>query len=119
MGETMGELFSVRASDSTDLTSDTGFLHLAVVSAARQLLFFHQPMAGRPPCGVLPLSIFSPTGVECHSPAHRNPACVLPPIFALFCVSPITPQRCALPQGNGDFLCLIDQSCLNVIPLPL
>ena len=40
-------------------------------------------------------------------------------IFALFCVSPITPQQCAQPQANSDPLCLIDQSCLNVIPLPL
>ena len=29
----------------------SGFLQLAVVSAAHRLLFFHQPMAGWPPCG--------------------------------------------------------------------
>ena len=36
-------------------------VHSAVVSAACQLLFFHQPMAGWPSCGVLPFSMFSPT----------------------------------------------------------
>ena len=34
-------------------------------------------------------------------------------------LSPTTPQQCALPQANSDPLCLIDQSCLNVIPPPL
>ena len=60
-------------------------------------------MAGWPSCGILPFSIFSPTGVECHSPARRNPACVLPSFLVLSCVSPTAPpkvewgQQCSLP----------------------
>ena len=55
-----------------------------------------------------PLFYFSPTGVECHSPARRNPACVLPSFVVLFCVLPTIPtklewgQQCSLPLANSD-----------------